>query len=119
MSSVHYYASSLLPLLRKVNTRIGTRMNANSTIAAIVLMASWSSASFGTVQLLYSIFLGIDGAPASVSICKDVGKDAPVNILAVFVAGDYQAVYYGEIAVQAKVEVLEALFQVRRRHKLC
>jgi len=67
--------------------------------------------------LLYSIFLGTDGAPASVSICKDVSKDAPVNILAVFVAGDYQAVYYSEIAVQAEFEILEALFNVRRGQK--
>src|SRR5215471_4442800 len=38
MSREHYYVSSLPSLLSQVNKRIGTRMNANSTIAATVVM---------------------------------------------------------------------------------
>src|SRR5215467_9700128 len=38
MSSVHYYVSSLPSLLSQVSKRIGMRMNANSTIAATIVI---------------------------------------------------------------------------------
>src|ERR1051326_3877060 len=65
--------------------------------------------------LLDVILLRVDGLPAPFAVREHVREDRPVNVLPALVARHDDAVDYADVAIDARVQILESLFQTGGR----